>query len=668
MIRQKEFLYALLVCLVAACRAPEPGHIPGESAVHVARMDTTARAQDNFYDFAAGGWLKHQRIPEGEARWSIRDEYEAAHEKRLFELLLQVSQGSPFPEGTDNRKMVDFFQLALDSMRREQEGIAPLQPVWNQINSISSDGDMQKYLAELHSGGEDVFFSLRVVPDQTHQKPMVFIDEPKLSLPRSDLYLSYEAGARDIRAKYKTHISAMLQQVGVSIAQSQREAEQIMDVEVFLAKALERRGEGATTRSAAELDVHFPLVAWPSFFEEAGIAADSVVVSDPAYAKESTRFFSLFSREEQKAYLRWRALASAAPYLTKALAARAYSFQQLFMPENTALPPRWKLALNETSQEFGDVLARWYVRLEFDPQTNERAAELVENCKMAFASRLKELPWMSDSTKKKALLQLKEMRVHVGQPEKWKNYGNLVLEKDSARQTFYVYARSAQRFRKQQQWASALAGQDVFSSWPLSSLEARVVYDPRTNQLFVPAALLRPPYFDASANDALNYGVLGMLVSRELVTGFTLAGNSADGQGGFLSEWNEQEHQYFVTQVARLSQTWQKTNVSTRGNRQLQVSPENVADWGALVLAFEGHQRSLRENGRPDLQDDLTPEQHFFVAFTQVFAEKQANDAENGARQRINGLLSHFAPFHQAFHVQPTDKMYREERERIDFW
>jgi putative endopeptidase len=654
----------LLLAGLLACSVSEKEAIQSSAGLDLLQMDTTTRAQDDFFTYANGNWLLRTQIPQDRDEWGVVDELRERNEKQILELLQRASESQSYPEGTDLRKALDFYELAMDSLRAEELGIEPIKPIWNRISSISSKNEIQNYLVEQELDGGGAFFFIDVQPVQTGDKlHVIHIGTCSLGLPDRDYYVKNDAKSREIRELYETHLTAMLQAAGVPAARMRREASVILKVETFLAKGM--------------LEKLTPSINWPSYFDSLGVKADTVNVDDPGFLKEFDRALSLFSLDDLKSYLRWITLRTAAPSLSKTLVNESFAFNQRYVGGIRQFEPRWRRVLKETNESFGDAIGRLYVKEKFSIAIRADVLGLIDNCRLAFADRIKELSWLNDSTKQLALQKLKVMKIKVGYGGGWKTYSAMAIRRDSVQSSYYSNWVVTRRFAKLNELAKVGKPVDE-KEWTITPQSVEVYYNPRSNELILPAAILQPPFYTEEADRAVNYGALGAMISREILKGFDEQGSRYDEKGNLRNWWTEEDRKKFSEAGKGLAQQQGRyeplPGVFLQGSRTV---VEDVRDLGGVSIAFDALQRYLRENDRPGRVDGFTPEQRFFLSWSSLFRTRYRGDylkvfistkSYSPAMFRVLGPLSNMPSFYDAFQVNPGDKMYREEKDRVQIW
>lgn len=682
----KNFAVALLTGLVLASCSPKKREEVAEKAVglDLSNMDTTVRAQDDFFRFVNGGWISKTAIPADRGSWGSFNELQENNNKILLEVLKNASVNPEYIEGTDQRKASDFFSVGMDSTMAESVGIKPLQETLNNIEAIKNKSDLQKYLVQQELEGGGAFFGFAVFPDlKNSQKMGAYLNSGGIGLPERDYYLKTDQKSKETREKYKEYTSKMLVLTGMEEGKAKKSADRILTLEGQLAKSMLTKEETRdpvkqyNKRSVSQLATLTPSINWPAYFEALGVKEDSIIVSEPAYMKEYEKVIGSYSFDDIKVYLKWAAVRGAAPFLSHSFVKESFDFNNKYLRGVDQMRPRWKRVLGVTDNFLGEAIGKLYVDQAFPPEAKKKAMDMVENIKLAFADRIKELDWMSDSTKKMALKKLSSFAVKIGYPDEWINYAGLVVEKAPEKGSYYQNAVNASRFQVQRNLAKL--GKPVNKKeWQMTPQTVNAYYNPLFNEIVFPAGILQPPFYNYKADEAVNYGGIGAVIGHEISHGFDDEGSQFDAEGNLKNWWAEEDLKNFKVKGNALAEQFNKyeplPGVFVQGQFTL---GENIGDLGGLNVAYGGLQRYLRENGQPGLIDGYTPEQRFYISWATVWRSKfkdeslrtQVNtDPHAPDMYRANGPISNIPDFYKAFGIKPGDKMYREDKDRVKIW
>lgn len=652
--------------------------------INLANMDTTTRAQDDFFRFVNGGWLDRTEIPADKGSWGSFYELYENNNAILLDVLKKASANPDYIEGTDQRKAADFYSIGMDSLLAEKVGTSVLQPTFDAIQKVNSASTLQKYLVEQELEGGGSFFGLFVLADLKDTKKMAaYLGSGGLGLPERDYYLKTDDKSKETRERYEDHIVNMLKLVGEESGKAQRAAESILRLETELARATQTKEESRdpmkqyNKMSIAQLQQLTPAVNWETYFAELGVKEDSIIVTEPKFMEQCQRIFSGGNWADIQAYLKWRAIDGAAPFLNHDLVQESFNFNTKYLRGVDQLRPRWKRVLGVTDTYLGEAIGQLYVAEVFPPEAKKKALEMVENIKLALADRIKQLDWMSDSTKEMALKKLSKFSVKIGYPDEWKGYAGLFVEKSPEKSSYYQNVVNASRFTVKQQ-INKLGKPVNKKEWQMTPQEVNAYYNPLFNEIVFPAGILQPPFYNYKADEAVNYGGIGAVIGHEVSHGFDDQGSQFDENGNLRNWWDEEDLKQFKARgkalVAQFDAYEPLPDVFVQGEYTL---GENIGDLGGLTIAYEGLQRFLRENGRPGLIDGYTPEQRFFISWATVWRSKSRDEALRTQVNtdphapnmfRANGPLTNMDQFYKAFSLKPGDKLYREEKDRVKIW
>lgn len=677
--------YALsgLLALSVSCSAPEQAPVE-DVGLSGENYDSTVRPQDDLFSFANGGWVKRSEIPADRGRWGAFDELREYSQSIVLDVLTKAAGNPAYTEGTDQRKAADFYSIGMDSLLAERAGLTPLKPALDKIDAINDRNDLQNYLVgqELEGGG--AFFGLGIFPDLVNsRKVAAYLGSGGIGLPERDYYLKTDAKSKETQAEYVRHIGRMLALSGWSGSASSKAARRIMAIETRLAKATLTKEESRNPTNLyhpmalAEMQKEYPSVQWSAYFTGLGIEEDTIIVTEPAFIKEYDRIAATVPLDDIRAYLRWSALRGAAPFLNHDFVQESFDFNRRYLTGVPEMLPRWKRVLTVTDNFLGEAIGKLYVEAAFPPEAKVKAQEMVENIRLAYADRIRNLPWMSDSTKKMALTKLSTITVKIGYPDTWRDYSQLKVEKSPERASYYANAAEASRFAVKRE-VSKLGKPVDRKEWQMSPQTVNAYYNPLFNEIVFPAAILQPPFYNYKADEAVNYGGVGAVIGHEISHGFDDSGSQFDSEGNMKNWWSEEDRTSFQARGDALAAQFDLyeplPGVKVQGKFTL---GENIGDLGGVTAAYDGLQRYYREHGRPAPIGGLTPEQRFFLSWATIWRTKYRDetlrtqvytDPHAPGMYRGNGPVSNLPQFYDAFGVKPGDKLYREEKDRVQIW
>jgi putative endopeptidase len=633
-----------------------------------------ANACTDFFDFANGAWLARDTIPaayssSGVAR-DMNDRNQAVVRSVLDDA---ISRRTSLPIQNTTHKLGTFYASCMDSSAIERAGISPIKPTLADINTVTSPATLLTEIAKLQEHGANVAFNYGSsvdVHDAAHY--LGGFDRGGLGLPDRDYYTKTDPASDSLRKAYVEHIAKLLTLAGESPTTAHAEAGKILALETELAKAslerVARRDPAAIDHpmTVAEFGRTTPNVDWPSYFRTVGLTVPltKINVAEPAFFKRLADLMRGTPIDDWRAYLRYHAIADAAPWLSTPFVQEDFNFTSRFTGAK-ALLPRWKRCLQVTDALIGEALGQAYVAKTFPPSARARAKAVIDDIRTAFGQRVQKLDWMSDATKKQALNKLALMGEKVGYPDKWRDYTALEV----AEGPFVLNAERANAF----EWKRTInrPGSSVdLSEWDITVPTVNAYYNPAKNEMVFPSGALAPQTFDAKADDAANYGSLGgSWAGHELTHGFDDEGRHFDAKGNLRDWWTPSDSVHFSKEAQKVVDQFNGyIQIDTfHVNGKLTLG-ENIADYGGLLTAFDALHRALQRNGKPAAIEGFTPEQRFFLAYAQswrthVRPEAMKNrvtvDEHAPERWRTNGPLSNIPAFAAAFGCKPGDRMVR---------
>lgn len=653
--------------------------------INTAYIDSTVRPADDFFRFVNGKWIEKTEIPGDQGRWGSFNELRENTNKTVLSILENAGKSNKYGEGTDQRKAIDFYAIGMDSLLAEHSGVQPLQSYFGKIEKIENTKDLQKYLAEQEMYGGGAFFRFAIFPDLKNSNVMAtYLAQGGLGLPDRDYYTKTDAKSQEIREKYVQHIARMLTLLGDEPGAAAAQAKRIMALETRMAEAsmtnVERRNTPAlyNKMSLAEVSKLVPSIDWSQYLADLGVTGvDTLIVMQPKFMKEFQKITQQVPVSEWKEYLRWQWLDANAPYLSSEFVEANFEFYSKELRGVEEMQPRWKRVLSTTNRSLGEAIGKLYVDETFPPEAKQKAQEMVENIKLAYAERIKNLDWMSDSTKQKALEKLKLMMVKIGYPDEWRDYSGLVVEGDPESSSYAQNILNARKFDFEYD-VSKLGKPVNKKEWGMTPQTVNAYFNPSFNEIVFPAAILQPPFYNYKADMAVNYGGIGAVIGHEISHCFDDQGSRFDAQGNMKNWWTEKDAESFKARTGQLVAQYNSYELldSVHVNGAFTLG-ENIGDLGGVNAAFDGLKRHLATHGDPGLIDGMTPEQRFFVSWGTIWRIKYKNetlrtqvntDPHSPGMYRANGPLSNLEAFYEAFDVKPGDGMYRADSVRVKIW
>jgi len=670
----------ILLSLIAG-----PGRSLGAAAAPALdkkNMDLTQKPGDDFFRYANGAWIRGLAMPADKSEYDAFDQVREQNRAKLHELFEALAAGAGSAvKGTAAQKVGDFYAMAMDTAKVESAGFMPLNDDFARIAKAASPAEIQDLLASLHRDNIPVLFGAGVEVDLMNSKAYgYYLAQSGLGMPDRDYYTRDDADTRMLRDQYLAHVAAMLQLLGDGPEQAAAAARTVMAIETRLANASKTRVEMRNIpalynkMSLAQLQEHSPGFDWSRYLKNIGRPdiADFIVTA-PAFFKEMGRMLQDIPLSEWKTYLRWQALTAYAPYLSSAFVDENFNFFYRVMEGTQANEERWKRMTSLTSGSLDQLVGQMYVEKYFPPTCKQRMEELSANIKKAFESRLRQLPWMSEATRRQALEKLLTMRIEVGYPEKWEDYGKLEIGRDSLLDNLRRSGRFA--FRKN---LDQLGKPVDATKWDMAPQIVNAGYNPVYNKMIFPAGILQPPFFFADADDAVNYGAIGMAIGHEMSHGFDDQGRWFDKDGNMRDWWTPEDSEKFKQQtellVGQYNAFTSEDGVHVNGELSL---GENIADYAGLTMSLAGYHLSLQGKQAPAAIDGFSGDQRFFLSFAQVWRgkirpealkKKIQEDVHPWGEFRVNGAPFNVPEFYKTFAIQPGDKLYRAPEQRPSIW
>jgi putative endopeptidase len=670
-----SFCLLPVVALAALAATPAP-----RSGIDLEGMDTSVKPYEDFYDYANGKWLAATSIPPDKSR-IVTFTLLQDHNRDVLHDIVEGLKTTDAPKDSIAGKVGAFYRSGMDEQRIEEAGAKPLQEELDRIAGIRDADGLVPALAHLHGYGISAGFFLSARPDLKDSKRMIAtLHQGGLGLPDRDYYLKTDAKTESIRTAYREHVEKMLRLLGQPAEQAADEARAILAFETRLAKASKTRVDLRDPKanyhlmSVARLQGEAPGVAWANYFDDVGLSGlKEVNVNQPAFLKEISHMLTDVPLSTWKAYLRWHLLNAVADKLSAPFEKEDFHFNGTVLTGVPQERPRWERVLETTDHLLGEALGQLYVQKTFPPEAKARAEEMIRNIKAALRERLETLDWMSPETKKEALKKLDAIAVKVGYPAKWKDYGGLEVDDP-------VYVRNvlrAEAFERRRELAKVGKPTDR-GEWRMTPPTVNAYYSAEHNEIVFPAGILQPPFFDPKADDAVNYGGIGMVIGHELTHGFDDQGRQFDGDGNLRDWWTPQDEKKFKERAAKVAAQYDGYEVEPglHLNGKLTLG-ENIADLGGLKIAYLALKKAQQGKPAPAKIDGFTPEQRYFLAFAQLWRAKQrpeaarvrvATDPHSPPRFRVLGPLYNMPEFFEAFGATPEQAGSRLNPTPVQIW
>ncbi|WP_342647910.1 M13 family metallopeptidase [Mucilaginibacter sp. CSA2-8R] len=640
--------------------------------------DTTVRAQDNFFLYANGTWLKKTVIPASESGWGSFYTLENNNQQKLKNLLDNLSSKKHAP-GTLEQKVGDYYAAGMDTVAIEKAGAKPIQPLLRKLAEVKDYKQLIYFVTADYRNGAGYLFDFSVNPDDKNSgKYMANFYQSGLDLPEKDYYFRNDSASNKIRLAYVSYIEKMLKLTGYDSQESQKEAKQILALETLIAKAhrtpveLRDPNKNYNKYTVKQIETMMPDLSWPAILNTMGIKTDTVLISQPRYYQELDRLIKAQPLNVWKDKIRFNIADHYARYLSSPFRNARFDFYGRVLSGSKQQQPRWKTVSRQVDGGLGELLGQLFVKDYFKRKDKQRMLELVNNLQMVYRSRIEKLDWMSAATKQKALAKLSAFTKKIGYPDKWKNYDDVTI----SRNNYFANTVSTERHNYQETIAKLAKPVDR-TEWGMTPPTVNAYYNPGLNEIVFPAGILQPPFYFADADDAVNYGSIGAIIGHEMTHGFDDQGKQYDKDGNLKDWWTKEDAVKFSKKVKLIIDEYNSYTVlnNLHVNGQL-TQGENLADIGGLAIAYQAFKRT-KQGKSTDKIDGLTPDQRFFLAFAQAWQIKERDeetrtrittDPHSPEMYRTNGPLSNMPAFYQAFGVKPGDKMYRPDSLRVKVW
>ena len=658
-----------------------------ESGIRLENLDTTIVAGDDFYQYACGGWMKNHPLTGEYSRFGTFDKLGEDSREQLRTLITGIA-ASENAQGTVAQKIGDLYNMAMDSTARNERGIEPIRPTLNRIAALKEGTEVMPLVAELSRKGMGSFFHVFIDADIMDSKQnLVQIYQGGISLGEKEYYLDTDEATTHIREAYKKHIVNMFKLAGLDEAAATKKMEAVMKIETAIAEksysAVEQRDPAANYHKMTidELQNEFRGIDWKNYFAILGINdLKELSVSQPEPLAEVSRIVSEEPIEDIIAYLEWHVLGGSANELSDAFADESFDFNGRILSGRKEQQPRWKQAVGVVNNVLGEAVGQMYVEKYFPAAAKERMINLVKNLQVALGQRIDAQEWMSDSTKMRAHEKLNTFIVKVGYPDTWKDYTNLTI--DPAK-SYSENLMAASEFA----WNDMIArkyGKPVDNTeWYMTPQTVNAYYNPTTNEICFPAGILQYPFFDMNADDAFNYGAIGVVIGHEMTHGFDDQGREFDKDGNMANWWTEADAAAFKARTDILVDQFNQIEILPAKDGQPALMAdgalslgENIADQGGLRVAYTALQNTFEANGEPEPTDGFTAAQRFYLSYATIWGQNIRDeeaarltkvDVHSLGKNRVNATLRNVATFYEAFDI--TDgAMFLPEEERVVIW
>ena len=673
----------MMMMMVSSMSLTTMAQAPMKSGIDLTDLNQNVKPGDDFYDYACGGWMKKNPLPAAYSRYGSFDRLAEDNNKRINGILKELQENS-YPNGSVEQKLSDLYKLAMDSARREQEGLAPAMGMIQKMEAAKTVQQLFAIQLEMMPYGDSEFFGAYMGADEKNASQNILnINQGGLTLGQKDYYLETDEATTKIREAYKKHIVRMFQLFGFKKGAAEKKMKNIFKVELALAKVSKSRTElrdpiaNYNKMTLKEFDSKYPHFQLEKQMNAKGIASQYIqelVVGQPDFMAGADQIFAKITPAEYRDYMEWGIVTSAAGLLNNEVRAANFDFFGKVMSGRKEDHPLWRRATSQVQGVMGEALGKIYVSKYFPASSKERMKTLVENLRIALGERIAAQDWMDDSTKVNALLKLNTFYVKIGYPDKWTDMSDLKID---AKKSYYENMQECSRFWNK--WRiEHTAGKPVDrDEWYMTPQTVNAYYNPTTNEICFPAGILQVPFFDPTADDAFNYGAIGVVIGHEMTHGFDDQGRQYDKDGNMHDWWTASDGKNFTERTDKYADFFSAIKVlpDLNGNGRLTLG-ENLADHGGLQVAWYAYKNATK-NVKLPVVDGLTADQRFFLAYAGVWAgniteaeirNRTKSDPHSLGRWRVNGALPHIDMWYEAFGVKEGDKMYIPKEKRLSLW
>lgn len=674
----KKFIPMMMMAIV-----PAVGMSQSKSGIEVKNLDKTVNPAEDFYTFACGGWQKNNPLPAAFSRYGSFDQLQEDNNKRINSILSDLLKKN-YKQGTTEQKLSDFYKLAMDSVRRNKEGVQPVMPLLGEMETAKDIKELQNVQLKYAVFGYGVPMGVYFGADEKNATMNIMnLYQGGLTLGQKEYYLDNDKATTDIRNAYKQFIVKMFQLYGFDETAAQAKRDAILRFETSVALISKSRTElrdveaNYNKMTLADFKEKYPNIPLEEMANAEGVKSEYIqelVVGQPSFLAGIDKLTSVLTADDLRAIMEWDAILSSANYLSDEIRAAYFEFFSKTMRGTKEDYPRWKRATQQVESQMGEALGKIYCERYFPASSKKRMEQLVNNLQIALGERIKAQDWMSDTTKQAALEKLSTFYVKIGYPNKWKDMDGLIIDPTKS---YYENVQACREFWDKKS-IEEKAGKPVDrEEWYMTPQTVNAYYNPSTNEICFPAGILQYPFFDPKADDAFNYGAIGVVIGHEMTHGFDDQGRHYDKNGNMTDWWTESDGKNFVERTGKYADFFSSIKVlpDLNANGKLTLG-ENLADHGGLQVAWYAYKNATKQV-TPKLKDGFTPDQRFFLAYAGVWAanitdeeirSRTKSDPHALGRWRVNGALPHINAWYDAFGVKSGDKMFIPEDERLMLW
>ena len=676
---KKVFIMTAFAMLATAAMS----QTPLKSGIDLSDMNQTVKPGDNFYEYACGGWMKKHPLPAAYSRYGSFDRLAEDNNKRINSILDELQKGN-YAKGTVEQKLSDYYKLAMDSTRRNKEGVKPAMTLIKEIEAAPTVEALRAIQDKYAALGIGVPMGIGFGADEKNASQNILnVYQGGLTLGQKEYYLDSDKPTTEIREAYKKHIVRMFQLFGFKKKEAQKKMELILDYETQLAQVSKSRTELRDVEAnynKVTLEVFkaiYPNIPLEKFLNAEGVATkyfQEMIIGQPDFLAGADKLIGTHSADQLRAYMEWDVITGSASYLSDDVVEANFDFFGKTMSGRKENFPRWKRATNQVEAQMGEALGKMYVERYFPASSKERMERLVKNLQLSLAERIMAQDWMETDTKLNALSKLSTFFVKIGYPDKWKDMTGLTIDPEKS---YYENVIACRMFWDKDE-IERKAGKPVDNTeWYMTPQTVNAYYNPPTNEICFPAGILQYPFFDMEADDAFNYGAIGVVIGHEMTHGFDDQGRKYDKDGNMVEWWSADDSRRFNERAQVIIDFFNNISVlpDLKGNGPL-TAGENLADHGGLQVAYTALM-NVSKNKSSRKISGFTAAQRFFIAYAGVWAgsireaeirKRTKMDPHSLGRWRVNGALPHIDAWYDAFNRSKEDPLFVPKEQRVTIW
>jgi putative endopeptidase len=676
----KYLLFVIPAVVAVSCKQqPKDTDVPKRTVFFdKTGMDTTVKPGDNFFLYANGKWIKDTKIPGDENSWGLGNILYNDNQKHLHSILDDVSVDDN-PAGSKEQKVADLYKSGMDTATIEKLGYGPVKPLLAKIDTVKDYKGLWQLAAAGFKNGDGLLLGFYVSPDdKISTKNVAHFDQTGLTLPEKGYYFKTDSASKKIRDEYVKYIAKLFTLTGVDPKMAASKADGILKLETEIAKShlspeeLRDPQKNYNKFTSADFQKQMPDLDLAGAFQLMGLKTDTVLVGQPGYYRALDLLLKNQPITAWKDKAAFGVLDGAATSLSKSFVNAHFAFYGKTLNGQKQQKERWKTIVDKVDAGLGELLGQLYVKKYFTPEAKQRMLALVNNLQSVYRNRIEKLDWMSPETKKQAIAKLDIIVKKIGYPDKWKTYDDVNVNKEGYYNNLQEIAKHD--YNKELKKVNKPVDR---SEWTMTPPTVNAYYNPTFNEIVFPAGILQYPFFDNNADDAINYGAIGLVIGHEMTHGFDDQGRQYDKDGNLKDWWTKEDAEKFKTKVKVMIDQYNQftvlNNIHVNGNL---TQGENLADIGGLAIAYQAFKNTPQGKSNTKI-DGFTPDQRFFLSCAQVWRSKRSDeltrmlinvDPHSPGMYRVIGPVSNMPEFYKAFGIKPGDKMYRDEKDRVKVW